>query len=453
MAEDAFPISGIIEGRNSLRFQTPQESVLYEKLANTIHSGTREEIEDLQKRVESVEYHPVFETESLKKRKEKPLGVLLLEITEQCDLRCDYCINSGDYSHERTYGGKKMDFDVAKRALEDLVPLSRGSSLIGFYGGEPLLNMELIKRIINYSKERFPEKELMFSMTTNFFAGQNHIREIVDNGMYINLSLDGPRIVHDRFRKTKEGRPTYDKIISNLKGVEEYSPGYVQSHFFILSTCYDPNDLAKVIEYFDEEELFVSHINSVEKKGRNQGESFPEADNRNLDSEYVRRILNGEETKTLRRLFDQDLKAVAFRGEEAIPSELMLHGSCYPGRRRVFVDISGGYHPCERFGSRMRIGSISEGLQSDLSDQMVDNFAKIREGLCGECWAQRLCKPCLQYAKDPEGEISERGLSLICGNRKKQLATAISNYVTLIRSDKEEAEKYFKTINPLFERG
>lgn len=447
-------LEGLFQGKNSVLYGSESESILYEKLSNTIHTGKRERLKGLQRRIEEIDYRPVFETGSLRRLQDDPLSILFLEITEQCNFGCSYCIYSADYPNERTETSKNMSFDAAKMAVDGLVPLSKNNVMIGFYGGEPLLNMELVKQIVKYSKEKFPEKEFGFSMTTNFFNADRYIQEIVDNGMYINLSLDGPKEVHDKCRRTKNGKPTYDKIISNLKKIEEYSPGYVDSHIFILSTCEDSTDIHKIINFFEQNRYFVTHINRPDPKGRiNLERRIPiESSGINLSEEFIRRILDGEDPKILRRLFDQDLKSVAVRDERVMPQELMLNGSCYPGKKRIFVDVNGNYHPCERFGHRLNIGSVERGVQKNLVDNAIESFAKIRNELCGECWSQRICSPCLQHAKDPEGEFSLEGLSQTCEGKKSQLLIALENYTKLSQSDNQKTENYIKSINPLFER-
>lgn len=446
---------GLSPGKNSVLYGPNSEGVLYEKLSNTIHRDRREKLESLQKRIEEIDYRPVFETNSLRKLKNDPLSILFLEVTEQCNLKCSYCIYSEDYPYERFETSKKMSFDTAKEAIDNLVPLSRNNALIGFYGGEPLLNMDLIRQVVDYTKRRFPSKELRFAMTTNFFDADRYIKEIVDNEMYISLSLDGPKEIHDKSRKTKTRKPTYDKIISNLKKIEEYSQGYIDSNVFILSTCSDPNDILNIIEFFEKSNYFVTHINSPDPKGRTiQEKRTPNKDTgKILLKEFRKRILKAEDPRVLRRLFDQDLKTIAVRDSREMPQELMLNGSCYPGKKRIFVDVDGNYHPCERFGHRLKIGSIKRGIQQKLVDEAIESFAQIRNELCGECWAQRLCTPCLQHTKDPEGEISLEGLSNTCNGKRAQLLTGLENYIQLIQSDKQKTENYIKGINPLFERG
>jgi len=205
-------LRGLLQGKNSVLYCSESEDVLYEKLSNTIHVGKREKLADLQRRIEEVDYCPCFEVKSLKKLGNSPLSILFLEITEQCNFRCAYCIYSKEYPHERSETSKDMSFDTAKKAIDDLIPLSKDNVMIGFYVGEPLLNMSLVQQVMDYSKKRFPHKEFGFSMTTNFFNAEKYVQTIVDNGMYINVSLDGPKDVHDKFRKTKLGAPTYDKI-------------------------------------------------------------------------------------------------------------------------------------------------------------------------------------------------------------------------------------------------
>ncbi len=446
-------LDDIVEGNNSALFRSNHANILYEKLSNTIHSGDRKELNSLQTRIENVNFKPKFESDSLKKQKNDPLSILILEITEKCNLKCSYCIHSGEYINERAPSNKEMSFDTAKKAIDQLGSLSKGNSLIGFYGGEPLLNMGLINKTIEYTKSAFPLNNFIFSMTTNFFEGDKYVKEIVDNGFYINLSLDGPKKVHDKFRRTKSSLPTYDRIISNLHKVDAYSPGYTDTHFFILSTCHDPNDIHEIVKYFDSNNYFVTHINRSDPKGRTSKNDFPlKSFNDYLEIEYLDKILHNEDPKILRRLFDQDLNTIASRDNEPLPDTLMLNGSCYPGKKRMFVDVSGNYYPCERFGSRMKIGSVDEGVNQFLVDNAIGEFLDIRNSLCGECWAQRLCTPCMQYAKDTLGEISLNGLSQTCSSKKKGLMTALSNYVYLINSNQSISEAYFKSINPLFER-
>ncbi len=384
-------LENVVHGKNSVLYDSSKKSVLYEKLSNTIHVGSRDELTELQRKVEIVNYRPTFETHSLKEKKKGYLGVLLLEVTEQCNLRCSYCIYSKEYPHERNETHRSMSFETAKKSIDEIVPQSNGSMLIGFYGGEPMLNMKLVKKVMNYARTSFPSENLTFSITSNFVYADRYIPEIVDNEMYVNVSLDGPKEIHDRARKTKAGEPTYDKIVSNLEKLEEYSPGYADSHIFILSTCEDPNEMPDIVNYFDARDYFVTNINSVDSRGKittpKKVSSRKVANS--LMNEFRARILRDEDPKMFRRCFDKDLKVMAIKDGGVMPEKLMLNGSCYPGKTRLFVDVDGNYHPCERFGSRLKIGSAGNQVQEKVVDELIETFAGIRNEVCGECWGQR----------------------------------------------------------------
>tara|TARA_Y100000310_G_scaffold261412_1_gene270731 strand:+ start:168 stop:581 length:414 start_codon:yes stop_codon:yes gene_type:complete len=128
-----------VQGRNSCLINSPPQGIFYEKLSNTVHVGEPGELEGLQERVELVDYSPSFETETLRRKREDPLSMILLEVTEQCNFSCSYCIYSEDYPFERTPSTERMSFDTARRAIEGLVPFSGRNILVGFYGGSHFL--------------------------------------------------------------------------------------------------------------------------------------------------------------------------------------------------------------------------------------------------------------------------------------------------------------------------
>ena len=183
-------IDKIIEGNNSVLFQTIDGSVLYEKLANTIHSGERPTLKNLQQKVESFDYNPPFESNSLHKKRGEKMEGLVLNITESCNLKCSYCMFSGNYESERKHNSSEMSFETAKKAIDLFIPNATDPTLISFYGGEPLNNMKLIKKVQAYTKKGYPSKKVSFSMTSNFYNGDKHIKDIVDSDMNVLVSLE-----------------------------------------------------------------------------------------------------------------------------------------------------------------------------------------------------------------------------------------------------------------------
>lgn len=112
--------------------------------------------------------HPM--TDYLGNYLDRPLLKLTLQITQDCNFRCKYCVYSEDHNNKQNSHSKKhMDWDTAKKAVDFLREHSMDSSSvnIGFYGGEPLLEMGLIHQVVEYSENLFAEKDLSFSVTTN----------------------------------------------------------------------------------------------------------------------------------------------------------------------------------------------------------------------------------------------------------------------------------------------
>ena len=450
MVKLAFYIREVIEGKNSVLFQTPRDAVLYEKLANTVHSGEKKDLRILQNKVETIEYNPQFESDSLKKEKGKKLEALLLNVTESCNLSCSYCIYSGSYENERTESNSNMCFETAKKAIDRFMTLSEKRTLISFYGEEPLNNMGLIKGIIDYAKKAYPKKTLVFSMTSNLCDADKHINAIVENEIYINMSLDGPKQIHDMNRRFKDGRPTYDRIIENLRKLEEVSPGYVKTHFTQNVTCKNPENLPEIIKFLEENEQFiVSRISKVEPKGLIEGvrKGHRRSNAFNFASDYLNSILSEKDPGILRTLFDQNIRDIVIRSSEIMPEELMLNGCCYPGNRKLFVDTDGQFYMCEKFGRRLPLGSVDDGISQDTIDDVIERFLDIRNNYCTRgCWGQRLCTPCIQSSKDPKGDISEDGLAQICDSNKSQILIALTNYVFLSKENKKILEDYVDSI-------
>ena len=145
---------------------------------------------------------------------------LILNITEQCNFRCKYCVYSGIYNSTRIHNPKVMEFSTAKKAVDLFLKnletkkcmVKINSFSICFYGGEPLLEFSLIKDIVKYAKVEVTKKgldkvyELKFRLSTNGYLLDK--KEIVDflvrNNTILNVSLDGPKEEHDKFlgRKT-----------------------------------------------------------------------------------------------------------------------------------------------------------------------------------------------------------------------------------------------------------
>jgi len=124
------------EGKNAISFSVGESYFLYERLSNTIHIGSSNEISSVFKKVESIGYSPIFEGDSLKKRKDKSIDGIIFNVTESCNLSCKYCIYSGAYIGERENNNLNMSEETANTAIKNtamLIMQAMSTPLLLFY--------------------------------------------------------------------------------------------------------------------------------------------------------------------------------------------------------------------------------------------------------------------------------------------------------------------------------
>lgn len=442
--EMLYDSSKVSEGVNSVVI----DKILYEKLSNTIHIGENKKMKQLQNEIERVFYSPRFESESIKRMKGDEISGLVLNVTEKCNLRCTYCISSGNYKGERGFSSRNMALDTAKKAVDFFMPIAGDTAMISFYGGEPTNNMKLINETVKYIKAEYSEYKTLFSITSNFYDVEKYLSDIVDADMSVLISLDGPKNIHDKNRKSCNGQPSYERIMKNIEKLEEISTGYFKKKIGISITCADTEDIPEVVNFYrDDNKYTVARIGGLETKGL----QIKQSQNKNgaaLALEYLQNLSDGQTPpKVIGILFDQGVRVFAERSRVTMPKKLMLNGSCYPGKRKLFVDTDGLYYMCEKFGQRIPIGNIDEGINQNQIDNVIGKFTKIRNNICTNgCWGQRLCAPCIQTAKDPTGDISESGLAEHCGTSKIGIKSSLVLYALLSQNNPQKLATHLEDV-------
>ena len=135
------------------------------------------------------------------------LEQITLELTERCNLRCGYCIYGQQNDLFRGFGTHDMSFETAKKAI-DYAALHSGDELaVTFYGGEPLLNLDVMKKTIDYCKETIKDKKITYSITTNLVLMTKEVAEYIASidDFIVTCSLDGPKEIQDEYRKFPDG--------------------------------------------------------------------------------------------------------------------------------------------------------------------------------------------------------------------------------------------------------
>lgn len=360
------------------------------------------------------------------------LQTITLQVTQQCNLRCEYCAYSGTYTNRR-HSEKTMDFETAKKGIDFLVHHSQNSKLLNlsFYGGEPLLEFDLIKKCIEYIKAKAEGKKITYNITTNAtLLNEEHIKYLAANNVALTVSLDGPKEIHDRSRKfAGSGKGTFDIIVGKMKKFREQFPEYYQNINF--NCVLDPrNDISCVNEFWATDELlkdsfvnasFISTDNLDESKRK---ELLVQTYSCKFEYEMFKMFLsklgryNKDKVSKIAEANFETIKNSLFtmRNMANQLPEVFHHGGvCVPGTRKLFMDIQGNLFPCEKCSETspvMKIGTVDEGFYIDNVEKLL-NIGKISEDRCKNCWAIRLCNLCA-VAVDDGQQLSEKKKQRAC---------------------------------------
>lgn len=349
---------------------------------------------------------------------------LCLHVAHDCNLKCEYCFASqGDFKGQRLL----MPLEVGKRALEFLVNNSgnRKNLEVDFFGGEPLMNFEVVKGLVFYGREleKKHNKEFRFTITTNGLLlnedNMNFINEHMDN---IVLSIDGRKEVNDKMRKTWNDEGSYDLIIPKfiqmvkMRGDKKY---YIRGTFTKNSL-----DFSKDVLHLQEigfnsisvEPVVASPEHSYALKEEDLGIIMEEYEK--LSSEYIKLHKEGKGFEFFHFMIDLN------QG----PCLIKRVVGCGAGVEYLAVTPEGDLYPCHQFvgDEDFKMGSVFEGVTNvSLRDEFKKTNVYTKEE-CRECWAKFYCSGgCHANAYNFNGDI-KIPYKVGCEMEKKRIECAIS---------------------------
>jgi uncharacterized protein len=357
---------------------------------------------------------------------------LILQVTQNCNLRCNYCVYSGSYLN-RTHAHKIMPVETAERAIDFFFKRTKDRKrvFVSFYGGEPLLNLSLIKHCVCYIEANYYGKQIDFAMTTNgTLLDEEAITFLAEKGLNLVISLDGPEEVHDTNRKfTDNGEGTFAVIMENVEQIKKLRPDYYQEkvRFNAVSDTSQAfcclNDFISGEDFLGDERKFTLNYvssNYASKKTTVTDDFFAER-----EYEYFKLMLSrlGEfPKKKTSRLLDSQFRSIythCFQNieldQERIPRKSHHSGPCIPGMTRLFIDVSGRFFPCERvseLSETVCLGNIDEGFFFEKAQQIMNIETSTHEKCCN-CWAYRLCTVCVASVDDLN-DISSAETENVC---------------------------------------
>ncbi len=372
-------------------------------------------------------------------KRETVVKALCLHIAHDCNLRCRYC-----FAGEGEYHGRKalMEFETGKAALDFLVKNSgnRVNLEVDFFGGEPTLNFDVVKRLVEYGRslEEPNNKKFRFTLTTNGILLDDEILSFANKEMgNLVLSIDGRKEVNDRMRPLKGGQGSYDKIVPKyLKAAESRD----QTDYYVRGTYTRYNldfseDVLHLADLGFEQISVEPVVASPEDDYAIRKEDIPvlceEYDK--LAREMIRRNKEGRPFNFFHFMID-------LSGGPCVAKRL---SGCGSGTEYLAVTPWGDLYPCHQFvgNEDFLLGNVNEGIvRKDLTDQFrsCNVYAK---PACRECFAKFFCSGgCAANSYNFNGDITasyETG----CELQKKRIECAIMLKAAFLELEEEGEEQ------------
>lgn len=388
---------------------------------------------------------------------------LILQVTQSCNLRCSYCAYSGGYEN-RTHTQKQMSFDIARKAMDYFSKHTKDTKkvTISFYGGEPLLRMDFVKKCMEYAKNLFHGKTVLFNMTTNGTLFTDEWMDFFANEkIHTMISLDGPEKIHDRNRRfagTNEG--SYQTILHNIRALKQSHPDYF-NEYVIYNAVMDTEDGFRQISDFvmDNEEFRNNYFGTTTISQRYTDEEVVVSDHFREEWGYEEFKLLLSKMGRLRPDAVSNIMKVPFNdmcrkclgkkttSQSKLPHKWHHSGPCMPGVLRLFVSAEGGLFPCERVSEHSciaKIGDVETGVNHEAASRIL-NIEKASSGKCRNCWAYRYCSVCIG-AVDGLDQIDSTLADMECGQVRSTLEDAFANYCTLIERGYDFGEERLRNI-------
>ncbi|MBQ4339945.1 MAG: thioether cross-link-forming SCIFF peptide maturase [Firmicutes bacterium] len=357
------------------------------------------------------------------KQRQSVIKALCLHIAHDCNLRCKYC-----FAGEGEYKGHKaiMSYEVGKRALDFLIENSgtRRNLEVDFFGGEPLMDFEVIKKLVAYAREqeKIYDKNFRFTLTTNGVLLDEEVMEFANKEMSnVVLSLDGRKEVNDRFRVTPNGKGSYDLIVPKFQKMAEsrnQQDYYIRGTYTHFNTDF-ASDILHVADLGFEQISMEPVVAPPE-----EDYALKESDLPKLLSEYDRLAVEMIKRKKAGKGFTFFHFMIDMTGGPCIVKRI---SGCGVGTEYMAVTPWGDLYPCHQFVDNpdFLLGNVFDGVKNT---EIIDKFKMCNvyaHEECKDCFAKMYCSGgCPANAFHSTGDIT--GVyKLGCELHKKRIECAI----------------------------
>ena len=361
--------------------------------------------------------------EEFSNNRQTVVKALCLHIAHDCNLACRYC-----FAEEGEYHGRRalMSYEVGKKALDFLIANSgsRRNLEVDFFGGEPLMNWQVVKDLVKYGREqeKLHDKKFRFTLTTNGVLLNDEVMEFANKEMgNVVLSIDGRKEVHDHMRPFRNGKGSYDMIVPKF---QQFAESRNQDKYYVRGTFTHYNlDFADDVLHLAD--LGFKQI-SVEPVVAEDSEEYAlrEEDLPKLFEEYDKLAAEMVERKKAGKDFNFFHFMIDLEGGPCVAKRL---SGCGSGTEYLAVTPWGDFYPCHQFvgNEEFLMGNVWDGVKrTDIRDEFkcCNVYAKEK---CRKCFAKFYCSGgCAANSYHFHGHIND-AYDIGCELQKKRIECAI----------------------------
>ena len=357
-------------------------------------------------------------TASMVKESIRQTAQITFEITDFCNLNCAYCYFGKIYEDNDGRNQKNINVDLAKKLIDYLFenkPKNKFKKvIIGFYGGEPLLNIEAITTLVCYINNisKYKGISVEYTMTTNATLLSKNIDFLVENKFNLLVSIDGDKL-GDSYRVFKSNnKNSFDNVVENIDYVYYNYPKYFREHVKFNSVLHNHNSINSIFVFLygrykkiprvaqltsdgilkSEENRFKNMFNSIVKSEIEFKEKSPELYKLSYSEMTSYKEVSAFLKYDTMNFYVSNIIFLSHKNELYFPTS-----TCIPGQKKIYFTTHGKILPCEKINYRFYIGSVSDKVYLDyldIADRYNGYYNKL-EKMCQKCYLHRFCDTCM----------------------------------------------------------
>jgi len=345
---------------------------------------------------------------------------VFFEVTIRCNMECYYCTYGELYQNSDSTSKSDLDFLIAKQLLDYLLKIwnskknrSFGKDIwICFYGGEPLLNFNLIKKIVEYTdSNKLKYDRFRYSLTTNGLLLDKYSEFLVKKNFNLLISLDGDER-NNGYRLLKNKKHSYTKVIKNVFTLRKNNKKYFTENIKFNSVLSDKNSVESIYDFM---------INSFEKKPKisELDTTFIRPDKEKEFKKIYNTFANSINSSKKKSFLEKEYLMESPKGKFLVDyvynnkkyfiksfNDLLVDsnnnqsmtGSCIPLKHRIFLDTNGNIFPCERVSKDHVMGKVSKDgvdIWFKKISKKYNKIFKILSDHCETCYRKSSCPVCI----------------------------------------------------------